>query len=291
MGDDGAHVFREIPLDKIPEVLKTLRKDFPQSIHTYYFIDNYTNWRNKTDRVSLKVYCPEGNPEDGIVLAVASYTNNEFFYSVHCVDEASCQRLRDALKQTTIINWSRMVLFEAAHERIVPTLRSVIQEKHHKLFSGDEFSQVWLPPAKAKMLTNATPPEGFHIKKLESHHAEIVNKYWTYAREGSDEFVRNTIVLNEGVGLFSDKDGTLVAWNTVQHFRGLGMLYTLEEHRKKGYATLVTKVLSKILYEKHVDPYACILTTNQPSLATFAKLGFERVCSVYWLASRQSNHT
>lgn len=289
--EDCADVFREIPFDKIPEVLNTLRKDFPQSIHTYYFIDNYTSWRHKTDRVSLKVYCPDGNTGDGIVLAVATYTNDEYFYSVHCVDETSCRRLHDVLKRTTLIKWSRVVLFEAAHEKIVPTLRNVVQEKGHRVFSGDEYAQVWLPPAKAKLLTEVTPPEGFHIKKLESQHAEIVNKYWAYARAGSEEFVRDTIILNEGVGLFTDKNDALVAWNTVQHFRGLGMLYTLEEYRKKGYASLVTRALSKILSDKNIDPYACILTTNQPSLTTFAKLGFERICSVYWMACRLSTNT
>lgn len=83
------------------------------------------------------------------------FQNKEYFYSVHCVDETSHHRLRYLLLRTTLIHWSTVVLFEAAHERIVPALRSVVEAKGHHVFSCDEMSQVWLPPAKAKLLTDA----------------------------------------------------------------------------------------------------------------------------------------
>lgn len=121
------------------------------------------------------------------------------------------------------------------------------------------------------------------LRDLEEQHTDIINRTW-YHNEGpaTESFVKATIVLNGGVGLFLKGNDNPIAWNTIQHFYGLGMLYTLEKYRQKGYASIVTKALSKKIAEAGIDPFACIKYDNVPSFSMFNKLGFEKVCMVYW---------
>lgn len=66
------------------------------------------------------------------------------------------------------------------------------------------------------------------------------------------------------------------------------MLYTLDEHRKKGYGSIVTKAVSKRLADAGNDPFACTKFGNSTSLAMFKNLGFEDMYLIYLCDSTAS---
>lgn len=87
--------------------------------------------------------------------------------------------------------------------------------------------------------------------------------------------LRTYITANKGIGLFLKKDNTLVSWILETEWGGLGMLQTLEEHKRKGYAKVVTQAMIKeIAKEENLDSVLFIIDTNTSSKRLFESLGF-----------------
>lgn len=62
------------------------------------------------------------------------------------------------------------------------------------------------------------------------------------------------------------------------------VLQTLDSHKKKGYAELVVKALSKKLAEDHdIEPLAFIVKNNFASEKLFSKIGFKYYQDVSWI--------
>lgn len=80
--------------------------------------------------------------------------------------------------------------------------------------------------------------------------------------------------MNGGYGVFLKTDGTLVAW-VLRNLIGLGALQTADEHKRKGYGSLVAKVLAKEIAKEGLDPIGTVLQDNSVSQKMFGKLGFK----------------
>jgi len=76
-------------------------------------------------------------------------------------------------------------------------------------------------------------------------------------------------------GVFLKENDQLVSWMVFHMPWGMGKLHTLEEHRKKGYASLVTKYLSKRMAQSGYIPYVNIEVGNDTSCAFFESVGFK----------------
>lgn len=60
-------------------------------------------------------------------------------------------------------------------------------------------------------------------------------------------------------------------------------LQTREDHKRKGYASLIVKALSRKLAVEHNRPvFTTIIAANQASGKMFKKLGFEEYSTVAW---------
>lgn len=66
----------------------------------------------------------------------------------------------------------------------------------------------------------------------------------------------------------------------------LGALQTDDKYYGFGYASLVTRYLSKIIAELGYDVYADIYEQNKPSRSLFEKLGFKAVGKVQWIRTK-----
>jgi len=112
------------------------------------------------------------------------------------------------------------------------------------------------------------------VKSLEKSHASTVYNYWPYKPIATEEDVMDQIDNFPSAGVFLKENDQLVSWMVFQMPWGMGKLYTLEEHRKKGYASLVTKYLSKRMAQSGYIPYVNIERGNNVSCAFFESVGF-----------------
>ena len=123
------------------------------------------------------------------------------------------------------------------------------------------------------------------VRRLHTHHANLVNDHWKHKFPGSHLMIQDYIKFNNALGMFLNRSDLVVSWALEQHYGGIGMVYTLEEYRGRGYATSVVKLMIETLETKNIDPFVCIEHSNTASIRFFRKLKFQDACNVTWLVT------
>lgn len=123
------------------------------------------------------------------------------------------------------------------------------------------------------------------MKRIDETYVSQIHSVWPNRDiknpENSLKFLTTIAKLNGGYGLFLKKDNTLVSWILQSHLGGLGMLQTLDEHKGKGYAKIISQALIKYLAEKeNLDVTAFIFRHNKSSQPLAESLGFQRVATL-----------
>lgn len=126
-------------------------------------------------------------------------------------------------------------------------------------------------------------PDEVYLDKLRDEHVDIINEVWPHKYPGSEEFIRCQILMTDGFGLFLKSTNELVSWVLTNEHYCPGSLQTLDEHKRKGYGTVLTKVLSKHLAKEYkVDILSGIVKGNTTSERLFTGIGFKPIFDVSW---------
>lgn len=125
-------------------------------------------------------------------------------------------------------------------------------------------------PNLQKNLTQAVRPED----------AGIVNQFYTFRSETSIERIRKDIACRFSSAIYVN--GDLASWVLTHDDNSMGIMYTKEEYRNRGYAVDVTVDLSgKIIKDGHI-PYLQILESNTQSPGLATKCGFVKADKCDW---------
>uniref|UniRef100_A0A672MSH3 Glycine N-acyltransferase-like protein n=1 Tax=Sinocyclocheilus grahami TaxID=75366 RepID=A0A672MSH3_SINGR len=108
---------------------------------------------------------------------------------------------------------------------------------------------------------------------LNESHVELVNRSWKFGCVDSKLMIKN-MILNFPSCCVLDSDDQPVAWILTYASCALGMLYTLPEHRGKGYAKALITIMSKRLHSQGYPVYCFIEEENHLSYSLFTSLGF-----------------
>lgn len=123
------------------------------------------------------------------------------------------------------------------------------------------------------------PPE-FSFKLLPLEYIELANSTWPHRYTGSTWYFELLLRANLGYGLF--KQDELIGWVFIKEMGALGHLYTLEEHRRKGYGELILKLISNILLKQKKYVVAFCVEGNSSAYKLYKKLGFQRTDETEW---------
>ncbi|XP_075210287.1 uncharacterized protein LOC142317616 [Lycorma delicatula] len=192
------------------------------------------------------------------------------------------EKVKQLLLETDGIDWSVCLVFEGVIEKDIPIIKQLCKIKNKPCFSDGLFIQMWLPPEKQQALT-ITKSRDMYIGELTKEHVPRVNDMWHYKFPRSEQLARDVIVYNKGMGLFRKADDKLVAWSLMQHYGALGMLYTDDNERGKGYGKLISLALTKYLVDIEIDPYLYVNPNNTHSFSIYKKIGFEITDKVSWI--------
>ncbi len=117
-------------------------------------------------------------------------------------------------------------------------------------------------------------------QSLQPQHAEWINKHYEYAGEGSVDRIRKDIEDRPSSAIIID--GLPVCWVLIHEDNSMGIMYTLEDHRRKGYAVDVTLDLCRKVRERGNIPYVQIVEGNSKSEGLARKTGFVQKDWCYW---------
>ncbi|XP_029305846.1 glycine N-acyltransferase-like protein 3 [Cottoperca gobio] len=257
--------------DELQIAEEVLLKHLPKSFKVYGIL--YGINRNKPSTLDVVV---DTWPDFKVIICRPDPKNKhalEFRKKViiYSMDE---QILMKMLTEENAIDWSTLFCiggFDVSH---VPMLKEMSSEREVNNRCFVKVHLLYLP-ASTHLLTPAANSElESRISSLNLSHVDLVNKTWKFG--GNKQGYRNikNLIGNFPSCCITDGQGQPVSWILVYDYCAMGMLYTLPEHRGKGYAKVLVSSMAKKLHTEGYPVYCFIEEENEVSYKLFRNLGF-----------------
>ncbi|XP_044269901.1 uncharacterized protein LOC123014716 [Tribolium madens] len=235
-------------------------------------------WKNsEKHRETLKLFSPNDSwKTDGTIIARIILVDDNQDIIVFTLDD-QCTNLYQGLVETLLLNYNNIrTYFYGVHEKHVPSITTFLHQKNLAIDFNVPTYFYCISPEQASKFTLECPPD-VYLKKLEPCAGQQVDAAWPHRFPGSDKYLTSFIEANGGYGLFLKSTHEMVAWVLKHVWDHLAKLQTEEAHKRKGYASLVTKALSKEISNEGHWPLGTILLENKKSISMFEKLGFSSI--------------
>ena len=128
--------------------------------------------------------------------------------------------------------------------------------------------------------------DNVYVKSLERCHAQQVYDHWPYKSSALPSEVADEISQLPSAGVFLKDTDELVAWMMCHPPNGMSRLHTMENYRRRGYASLVTQYLSKRVAQAGSLPFVNIVVENVSSQKFFQSMGFKFSCNSHVCAAQ-----
>lgn len=269
--------------DQIEELLAGLNTDFPHSLHYCMSIKILQAWKDRDPNILLQILVT--NPHDlrdGTSLTIfAMSATSAKIYMLYSL-ESSGEKLKQALLNTNRIDWnSKHCEWEAIHEKHFPMLRQVLESKK---CNGQYIPHYqYYMPVKQALDLDLKEQSNVQIVELHEEHASLVDNHWEYQTPESIDYIKACIQLNFGFGVRRVGHPELISWVAQTHYGGVGMLYTTEQHRQRGYADMLVRKFTRHLAKSNEIPSVVVGSDNMASIKLNEKIGYHRVCKIYWV--------
>ncbi|XP_015432524.1 PREDICTED: uncharacterized protein LOC107188697, partial [Dufourea novaeangliae] len=275
-------ILQLLPFEKWQLLQNKTTYNWPTFAYYYYWIENAIKWKKKRPNILIEIYCPNGDVEKGIFIGIARF-------ALHLVIlfalEPNKEMLKKVITETDVINWNQGIYFAGVHECILSTVLSAVEQL--KSVQNIEVELVtpanfYFKSAKECAEIEVCITEECYIKALDKSDVATIHSEWPHKDlehpELSTQFISTLVEMNGGVGLYLKKDDTLVSWAIHNDWHGIGMVQTLEQHKRKGYAKTVINELAKNLGMQGISVTLFIVEGNATSETLFRSLSWKRIC-------------
>ncbi|XP_046672338.1 uncharacterized protein LOC124362148 isoform X3 [Homalodisca vitripennis] len=294
-------ILQEINSSVINELKSHLRGS--QCLVACCFIDNFIRWLSLpfykfdedeywSDAAEVKIYCPEGNINYGIIVSTAEYKDGRLFVMLYCADESNYFVMKDVLMVTRVLNWTRSLTFEGVQEGFISMLEDVISLKNTSVMCKYEKKLLVMPETSALQVKLEYPPPDIFIGRLElkRSHIKLVNNNWDEKTEHSDFLVETLIRNNRGAAIYLRNDSKLpICWALQQHYGGIGMVNITQSNKTYGNREFLQILLKFMIRYYTIDenvPFTCLSKEHVHLINVFVEAGFRYVSNLFWITTR-----
>ncbi|XP_060805510.1 uncharacterized protein LOC106132577 [Amyelois transitella] len=280
MSADPLHLW---PITKWAESQKVFKADWPRGIPGFTVLERQREWIEKGLDYGFKVYVPYGDVWNGIVGVNEKST---FYEIVIQCPKNDTSKLAEALKATKVIDWKKTVILPFTPKHIFECVKNVLADLNLEVLRS-LLSQSFYLDKDTAVFEDVSLPPGVTFDILNEHHIETLDAHWPHRYPGSSWYFELLIKSKSGYGLFLN--GELICWMLNNEFGIITHVYTLENHRKKGYSEKLMKLVSNIILKENKHVFVFCVADNVSS-NLYNKLGFSNYneCEVswYWLKSK-----
>jgi len=281
-------ILREINEQELDYFVKRLEERLPYAIKDLYHVLGAKRSKLLAKRLSVKseklnptFYTHRnGIKENCTFFAITGERDHNVWLFTF---QESLDELRECLEKTKLIRWHDRVLFVTVHRRHAKLILECINVDNQREVLDEEASYYWLEKEEA-LRFHIEIPTGTEIRELTPDHSSRCNSIWDFRYEGSEVLINSLIELNGGLGLFDKSTNELLSYALINDSLAIGMLNTVNHARGKGYAALVTKLISiKIAQDFNIHSTAYIDHSRTSSNKLFEKLGFKKIGDCDWV--------
>ncbi|CAG9837086.1 unnamed protein product [Diabrotica balteata] len=188
------------------------------------------------------------------------------------------ETISNGLGKTQRINFesTKYIVFKDIHHSFHYLITNFIQSKGLEVETEETFHILRMEKDLA-LDFNLNVPEEVQLRSLQPDDAYEIRAYWPYFYPQTDDYFRILIQANGGYGLFSKKDGELLSWAIKTMSGTIGYVQTVDRAQKRGYATIIVRLMAKEMVFEHQYPVIMVPTSDYDSLNFFEGIGFQMV--------------
>lgn len=90
------------------------------------------------------------------------------------------------------------------------------------------------------------------------------------------------MIVYNGAWALTTPSGKYMAWGLHNNYGGIGIIHTVNEYRRKGLGSLMTKIVGKKIAEKNMDVFT-VTTIDNVSEQMMLNLGFKTTSCNNWI--------
>jgi GNAT superfamily N-acetyltransferase len=234
-----------------PELRAFLAEHWPTTVKFLAQVDE--------EGADLGLWWADRWPQPGAVLSAGRRS-----FCFFAVNDESAARVLDGM------DWGGEVRFSAMDGRFLPLI-----ESRATVMSENPCGMFRLEPENFRPFRI----EGVEIESLHPEDAKLISVYWPYGQDESYPLSR----IQASPSMCIRLDGTPVAWALVHYDGSIGMVHTVDEHRRKGYARAVVSALVEERLRAGRASFCFIVEGNTASERLFEGLGFFRQADLSWI--------
>uniref|UniRef100_A0A2H1VJT3 SFRICE_001209 n=1 Tax=Spodoptera frugiperda TaxID=7108 RepID=A0A2H1VJT3_SPOFR len=268
-----------LPVERWGELQRVFRKDWTRGVSGYAVLDTQRRWLANGMETNLKIYCPYGDMQNGMV----AFNEKDSYYEIiiQCPSDDT-SKLATALRTTKLIDWKKSVKVPFAPRNVVNLLYEIMDDV--KIEVEEVFPYDTHILDTTELYKDVRLPDGVTFKHLTTEHLNLIDSTWPYNYPSSDTYFEFLINLKYGYGLYLNND--LISWVLISEAGTLLHLYTVEEHRRKGYAEVLLKMVSNDLLKDGRVVIAYCVPDNYNASKLYIKAGFVPAEDVTWIYFR-----
>ncbi|CAJ1067733.1 glycine N-acyltransferase-like [Xyrichtys novacula] len=242
-----------------------LRKYLPQSLKVYGVL----MLKNRVTSDPLSVIVDKW-PDFRVFICRPHCEKKGSFFKDILIFATDGAILTEIIKKPAVMDWTKQLCIEFNHQH-VEVFRTVASEKG---VPGHEHGVCHVMILEDVSNLPSIDSSGVSLSSLDESHISLLNQTWKFGK--CDEALRmiQDILTHFPSCCMLDAEGKPVAWILVYSSSAMGMLYTLPEHRGKGYAKVLIYTMAKRLHAEGYPVYCFIEEDNTLSYRLFKNLGF-----------------
>lgn len=242
-----------------------LKKYLPRSQQVY----GYLVLRNRVRSDPVKILVDRW-PNFSVIICKPQYEQKGDRFKDTLVFANDEGLLEELVRKSSVFDWTKFLCIGISSQH-VEIFKAVASEKDVPYRKMAVCHMMILEDVTNLPCTDSS---GISLSSLDESHVSLVNQTWKFAdSEGSARMIRNMIV-NFPSCCVLDAEGKPVSWILTYATCAMGMLYTLPEHRGKGYAKVLVSSMAKRLYAQGYPVYCFTEEENAISYKLFTNLGF-----------------
>ncbi|XP_077351553.1 glycine-N-acyltransferase-like protein 3 [Festucalex cinctus] len=254
--------------DELMTAEGVLLEHLPKSFQVYGFL--YAHNRNEPSPIQVVV----DTWPDFKVIICRPYPEKELDFvpelTIYCMDE---RILKKMLMTEDAIDWSSYIAggCDVSHASVLQEV-SLNREVSYKSLA---LTRILHLPDRSHLVSPAINSDlELRISSLELSHAHLVNQTWKFGGTEQTYKYLAFLISNFPTCCITDDEGRPVSWLLVYEYLAFGVLYTMPEHRNKGYAKALIRNMSQRFLAQSYPVFCYIEEDNMVSYNLFKSLGF-----------------
>uniref|UniRef100_A0A3P9L272 Glycine N-acyltransferase-like protein n=1 Tax=Oryzias latipes TaxID=8090 RepID=A0A3P9L272_ORYLA len=202
-------------------------------------------------------------PKFRVIVCKPSYEKSDVFKDI-LIFASDATILEETIRIPSVIEWSRYLCIGNALLLLLLKNKNIVSSKkqvYHKAFFYSACFSLSLRFSS-----------GFSLSSLSESHLDLVNQTWKFGKHpGTLGMIRNMIAHFPSRCVL-DPEGRPVSWILTYACCAMGMLYTLPEHRGRGYAKALIGSMARTLKAQGYPVFCFVEEENAVSYHFYSEI-------------------